>query len=345
MTSNSDRLVRRWLLWSIATILLVVVVGGATRLTESGLSITEWRPVTGVLPPMSHEGWAAAYTRYLAIPEAQSIHLGITLPEFQMLFWWEWVHRLLARLVGLVLAVPYFMLLAKGHLRPEHRWRLLSLPILAAAQGVLGWYMVSSGLGARINVSPYRLAAHLGMALLIYGICLWTVLDLGRRDSGGGWSASASVRRGFGLALVCVVTTMLSGAFVAGLDAGMMYNTFPLMGGKVVPAGYRIPDLGWRNAFENPVAAQFNHRVLAIGTAALILMLALLTRRASDSRGDRRAATAAGLAVLLQVAVGITTLLLVVPVALGVLHQATGLLVLATVVVVVHRSRRTATDG
>lgn len=345
MTSDPDRLVRRWLLWSIAAIVLVVVVGGATRLTESGLSITEWRPVTGVLPPMSHEAWVDAFTRYLAIPEAQSVHLGITLPEFQMLFWWEWVHRLLARLVGLVLAVPYFVLLLKGRLRREHRWRLLSLPILALAQGALGWYMVSSGLETRVNVSPYRLAAHLGMALLIYGICLWTYLDLGRRDTGGGWPTSAGLRRGLRAGLVCVVITMLSGAFVAGLDAGTIYNTFPLMGGKVVPTGYQMADLGWRNAFENPVAAQFNHRLLAIGTAALILMLTVLTRRANVSMALRRAATAAGLAVLLQVALGITTLLLVVPVVLGVLHQATGLLVLATMIVVVHRSRRLSAAG
>jgi len=340
MTSHSDRLVRLWLLWSIAAIVLVVVVGGATRLTESGLSITEWRPVTGVLPPMSHAAWVDAFTRYLAIPEAQSVHLGITLPKFQMLYWWEWVHRLLARLVGLVLAVPYFVLLAKGHIRPEHRWRLLLLPMLTLAQGALGWYMVSSGLETRINVSPYRLTAHLGMALLIYGIALWTALDLGRHDTGGGQPALPGPRRRFRVALVCVIITMLSGAFVAGLDAGTMYNTFPLMGGRVVPIGYHIADLGWRNAFENPIAAQFNHRVLALSTATLILILAVLTRRTNVAPALRRAVTAAGLAVILQVALGITTLLLVVPVVLGVLHQATGLLVLGTMIVVVHRSRR-----
>jgi len=163
-----DLQVRRWLFASMAAVVLTVAIGGITRLTESGLSITQWRPVSGILPPRSGAEWNDAYQRYLEIPEAQTVHRGITLGEFQSLFWWEWIHRLLARLVGLVLAVPYFVFLIRGRLRPGHRGRLLLLPVLAAAQGVLGWYMVKSGLEIRQDVSPYRLTAHLGMALVIF---------------------------------------------------------------------------------------------------------------------------------------------------------------------------------
>lgn len=344
MNPTADRSVRRWLTWALVAIVLAVVVGGATRLTESGLSITEWRPITGVIPPLSHAAWVDAYTRYLAIPEAQSVHLGITLPQFQLLFWWEWVHRLLARLVGLVLAIPYFVLLMRGRLRPNHRGRLIWLPILAAAQGALGWYMVQSGLETRINVSPYRLTAHLGMALLIFGICLWTRLDLDRENDTTTVSTKSADSEWLGVAravLLCVIITMLSGAFVAGLDAGTIYNTFPLMGDRVVPIGYRMPDLGWRNPFENPIAAQFHHRVFALGTATFLLIYVALVLRSAATPRLRRAVSRAGGAVLLQVALGITTLLLVVPVTLGVLHQATGLSVLGAMIVAVHRSRST----
>ena len=159
MNTVVDLRVRRWLLVSAGAVLLAVAIGGITRLTESGLSITEWRPVSGVLPPLTGAEWDQAYQKYLEIPEARTVHRGITLSQFQALFWWEWVHRLLARLVGLVLALPCFWFLARGHLRPGHRSRLLLLPVLAAAQGVLGWYMVKSGLEVRVDVSPYRLTA------------------------------------------------------------------------------------------------------------------------------------------------------------------------------------------
>ena len=334
--SASDRRVRRWLLASAVAVVLAVAIGGITRLTESGLSITEWRPVSGVLPPRSNADWNDAYQRYLAIPEAQTVHRGITLGQFQALFWWEWVHRLLARLVGLVLALPYFGFLVRGQIRPEHRRRLLLLPVLAAAQGVLGWYMVKSGLEVRTDVSPYRLTAHLGMALAIYAVCVWTALDL--RPSPVEAGRIPPALRGGLIAAVCLTTiTLLSGGFVAGLDAGRVYNTFPLMGGQIVPPGYLLPGIGWRNAFENPAAAQFHHRVLALGTATVLLVLAGFGRRAEVPESVRRATTTAGLAVVIQVGLGITTLLLMVPVAVGVLHQVTGLVVLTAVLVAAHR--------
>ncbi len=340
MNATSDLRVRRWLLASAAAVVLAVAIGGITRLTESGLSITEWRPVSGILPPRSNTEWSEAYQRYLAIPEAQTVHRGITLGQFQALFWWEWVHRLLARLVGLVLALPYFVLLARGHIRPAHRGRLLLLPLLAAAQGALGWYMVKSGLQVRLDVSPYRLTAHLGMALVIYIICVWTALDLrGPRSEAG---TTPRQLRGWLIAAVCLtIITMLSGGFVAGLDAGRVYNTFPLMGGRLVPPGYTLPGAGWRNAFENPAAAQFHHRVLALVTAVLLLVLAAIGRRPQLPARLRRATTAAGLIVLVQAGLGITTLLLKVPVALGVIHQVTALALLTAVLVAAHPLKAT----
>ena len=340
MNATSDLRVRRWLLASAAAVVLAVAIGGITRLTESGLSITEWRPVSGILPPRSSTEWFEAYQRYLAIPEAQTVHRGITLGQFQALFWWEWVHRLLARLVGLILALPYFVLLARGDLRSAHRGRLLLLPLLAAAQGALGWYMVKSGLQVRLDVSPYRLTAHLGMALVIYIICVWTALDLRapQREAG----RTPRQLRGWLIAAVCLtIITMLSGGFVAGLDAGRVYNTVPLMGGQLVPPGYTLPGTGWRNAFENPAAAQFHHRVLALVTAVLLLVLAAIGRRPQLPARLRRATTAAGLIVLVQAGLGITTLLLKVPVALGVIHQVTALALLTAVLAAAHPLKAT----
>ncbi|MEQ1689700.1 MAG: COX15/CtaA family protein [Gemmatimonas sp.] len=337
MNTLSDTRVRRWLLISAAAVVLAVAIGGITRLTESGLSITEWRPVSGILPPMSNAEWNEAYAGYLAIPEARTVHRGITLNQFQALFWWEWVHRLLARLVGLVLAVPYFWLLARGQIRPAHRGRLLLLPILAAAQGVLGWYMVKSGLEIRTDVSPYRLTAHLGMALIIYIVCVWTALELGGRASTPHRTPHA-LRQWIVVGLVLTITTVLSGGFVAGLDAGKIFNTFPLMGGQVVPTGYLVPDAGWRNAFENPVAAQFHHRVLALTTATLLLVLTAVARRASVHPRLQQATNAVGFMVLLQLTLGIITLLLGVPIVVGVLHQVTALAVLTSLLVATHRA-------
>lgn len=338
---TSDTSVRRWLLVSAAAVVLAVAIGGITRLTESGLSITEWRPVSGILPPMSSADWNEAYTGYLAIPEAQTVHRGITLGQFQALFWWEWVHRLLARLVGLILAVPFFVLLARGRIRKAHRGRLLLLPVLAAAQGTLGWYMVKSGLEVRTDVSPYRLTAHLGMALVIFVVCIWTALELGPAapvTAPVTARTPAAFRRWVRAGLLLTIITLLSGGFVAGLDAGKVYNTFPLMGGQVVPPGYLTADAGWLNAFENPIAAQFHHRVLALSTATLLLVLAAVARRTPVSAPLRRATDATGFVVLLQLALGITTLLLSVPIALGVLHQVTGLAVLTGMLVATYRA-------
>jgi len=327
---------------SAGAVVLAVAIGGITRLTESGLSITEWRPVSGILPPTTSAEWERVYNGYLAIPEAQTVHVGITMHQFKALFWWEWVHRILARVVGLVLAVPYLVLLAGGHIRKSLRGRLALLPVLAAAQGVLGWYMVKSGLEVRTDVSPYRLTAHLGVALIIYVVCIWTAMDLSPRRVEN-IPAQPSLQRGLLFGLTLTLVTVLSGGFVAGLDAGKILNSFPLMGGQVVPPGYFTDGLGWRNAFENPIAAQFHHRVLALTTATHLLVLAARARRAVVSARVQQAIRAAGLIVVVQVVLGITTLLMSVPVTIGVLHQVTALAVLTAMLVAVHRAQRVPT--
>jgi cytochrome c oxidase assembly protein subunit 15 len=336
VSAPADVSVRRWLIASAAAVLLAVAVGGITRLTESGLSITEWRPVSGILPPRGAAEWGQAYRDYLAIPEARTVHRGITLDQFRHLYWWEWVHRLLARGVGLILALPYFVLLAQRKIRPEHRRRLLLLPLLAASQGALGWYMVQSGLTQRVDVSPYRLTAHLGLALAIYGVAVWTALDLRAAGRPIEDRTPAGLRSGLRTGVALTILTILSGGFVAGLDAGRIFNTFPLMGGRVVPPGYWMSGLGWLNGFENPVAAQFHHRVLALITAAALLGLAAAALRSGRTVPLRRAARFMAAAVIVQIALGIATLLAAVPVGLGVLHQIAGVGVLTAALIAAH---------
>jgi cytochrome c oxidase assembly protein subunit 15 len=306
-------MVRWWMVASAMCVVLTLVVGGVTRLTESGLSITEWKPVSGVLPPLSDAAWNDAYQRYLQIPEAQTVHRGISLGEFKTLFWWEWLHRLVARLAGLVIALPYLVLLLTGRVPRSHRWQLLSLPILTAAQGALGWYMVKSGLAERTDVSQYRLVAHLGLALCIYVIAVRTALVIGTPASSG---TRAGSNRGALTVALLAFATILSGGFVAGLDAGHIYNSFPMMGDGLIPPGYAQLVPLWRNWFENPAAVQFNHRVLAIAT----LVVACLTWARERQRAPR-AWNAILAAAFVQVALGIGTLLLEVPVPVAALHQ------------------------
>ena len=343
VTAAADRAVFRWLVVCAVAVALAVAVGGITRLTESGLSITEWKPVSGVLPPLSAQEWNNAYARYLEIPEAQTVHRGITMDAFQRLFWWEWTHRMLARGVGLVLAVPFFVLLLRRRIRPGMRLRLMNLPLLAALQGGMGWYMVQSGLSGRTSVSPYRLVAHLAVALVIFGIAVWSASELIPSPREAVDSSGSKVRRRRQTGVVIVLAalaflTILSGGFVAGLDAGKVFNTFPLMEGRLVPVGYGGIE-GWRNAFENPIAAQFHHRVLACATVILVCCAGVAAFRRSWPRDVRRGLGTAACIALYQVALGITTLVLSVPVTLAVLHQLTGLALLATLLIVGQRSR------
>ncbi len=334
-TVRADLPLQRWLVTCIVAVLLVVMVGGITRLTESGLSITEWRPVSGVLPPVTAQEWEAAFAAFQRIPQAETTHRGITLQGFKLIFWWEWFHRLLARGVGLVFAIPFLVLLWRGGIPNRLRSRLALLPLLTLAQGVLGWYMVQSGLTVRSSVSAYRLTAHLALALGILVVALWTLADLRPRvreraaPTAWRWSLLAVV----GLLAI----TVLSGGFVAGLRAGKIFNTFPLMDGALVPPGYGQLTPWWRDAFENPAAVQFHHRLLALGTGCAVLVMSWRASSGSLGADAVRSIRIMGIVVLLQVALGIATLLLAVPVLLGVLHQLTGVLALSAGVLALHR--------
>src|SRR5688572_30287598 len=304
VTPHSEKILRRWLIVTAFSVVATIVVGGATRLTESGLSITEWKPVTGVVPPISAEAWQAAYQQYLQIPEAQTVHAGITLAQFQSLYWWEWAHRIAGRVVGIVVLLPFLWFWRRRWIPPELFPRLVSLPLLVGAQGALGWYMVRSGLADRTSVSPYRLVAHLSLALLIFGIAVWTAAVLGRRGTGR-VPAPNHVRPVVFCLTAAVVLTIMSGGFVAGLDAGRIFNEFPLMGGQLVPAGYDA-GLGVRNLFENPIAAQFNHRLLA-GLLALSIWGVWLVSETGWAPNLRRWMRLAAAVALVQVGLGIAT--------------------------------------
>jgi cytochrome c oxidase assembly protein subunit 15 len=333
------RALRRWLFASIVAVFLAVAIGGITRLTESGLSITEWKPVSGALPPSDNAAWQVEYEKFLQIPQASTTHAGITLGKFKWIFWWEWFHRNVARTVGLVFAIPWLLFMAQGRIPRALRLRLAALPFLTLAQGALGWYMVQSGLVERSSVSAYRLTAHLGLALGILAVCVWTYSELRTPTDAGDQRQTPRTWQGglLGMSLMLGIT-VLSGGFVAGLRAGRIFNEFPLMGGQIVPAGYGQLSPWWANAFENPIAAQFHHRTLAIVATLLALTLAWRVGRAGVAPHVARAVHALGAVVTVQLLLGVTTLLLAVPLPLGVLHQFTGVLALTAVLVATQRA-------
>ena len=341
MPNTHLRPVGLWLAIWAAMVLLTVVLGGITRLTESGLSITEWRPVSGILPPLSAADWEAEFSRYRQIPEYRLQNAAITLAGFKRIYLVEYVHRLWARLVGLAFAVPFLVFLARRMLDGPLARRLALLLALLALQGAMGWYMVRSGLTLRTDVSQYRLAAHLGLALVIYVITVWTAADLlggGRSDGrtgGQAQSPNAALRWWLSGFTVYVFLTILSGAFVAGLDAGKAWNTFPLMGGRVVPPGYGALAPWYLNLFENPVAVQFHHRLLGIGVLLGAIALAAVGLRSAPPF-TRRALAALVLLAVAQAGLGVTTLLLAAPVGVAALHQAGAVLVLTAAVLALH---------
>jgi heme a synthase len=344
--TNGDRAIALWLFACCAMIFLMVVIGGITRLTESGLSITEWQPVTGVLPPMSEAQWTAEFEKYKAIPQYRAIHADMTLGQFKYIFFWEYLHRLWGRLIGLAFAAPFAYFLLRGRVSRRLAPRLALLFLLGGLQGALGWYMVESGLSERIEVSQYRLAAHLAAAALIYAAMLWVALDLLWPDREAARDLRQKrLRGGIGLVLAFVSLTLVAGAFVAGLRAGYIYNTFPLMGDRLVPAEYDVLSPWWRNWFENAAAVQFNHRLLAEITAGEVAGLWLMSLRLDLAPRARAAVNGLFAIALLQLALGISTLLLVVPLPLAVAHQAGAMLLLTAAVVAFHALRPPRVDG
>lgn len=314
----------------------MVLVGGATRLTESGLSIVEWRPVTGTIPPLSQADWEAAFKQYQAIPQYKAINQGMSLEDFKTIYWWEWAHRFLGRLIGAAFLLPFLWLLWRGAISPGMRPRLWGIFALGAFQGAVGWWMVASGLADRITVSPYRLAFHLTLACVIYAAVVWTVRTLARV----GFSDAPPRLRRTALALIGLIFLQIYvGALVAGVDAGFVYNTWPLIDGTLVPAADKLFALSpaWRNFFENDLTVQFVHRLLAYTLVLVIFAHAADVLRTTREAGTRGFALALAVLATLQAALGIATLLLVVPISLALAHQA-GALVLLTVAVM-HATR------
>jgi heme a synthase len=334
--ASPTRAVKWWLFGVAALIAIMVLVGGATRLTESGLSIVEWKPVTGALPPLNGEQWAAAFDAYKTIPQYRELNAGMSLAEFKTIFWWEWSHRLLGRVIGVAYLLPFLWFLWRGVLSADLRRRLWLIFGLGALQGAVGWWMVASGLSQRVEVSQYRLATHLVLALLIYAGIVWTLRRLARRPS---WVASSRLKI-TGVALVALTFVQLYlGALVAGLRAGKVYNTWPDIDGALIPSAARLlfEQPWWRNLFDNALTVQFEHRMTAYALFALGVVHALDAVRSRAAPAVVNGALGLAAAIILQATLGILTLLNEVPTSLALAHQAVAIAVLTLAVIQAER--------
>ena len=327
MNSSDRRAVAAWLLLCAAMAFAMVVVGGVTRLTHSGLPIVEWQPLVGALPPLSRAGWEALFAKYQQTPEFRLVNFGMDLEGFKSIFWWEYFHRLLGRLIGLVFLLPFLWFLVRGKLERRLAWLLGGVFLLGALQGALGWYMVKSGLVDDPRVSHFRLTAHLGMALAIFAAEIWLALDLlaarGRPPA-----------RLAGAIALLVFVMALSGGFVAGLRAGKAYNTFPMMNGHWVPPEILLLEPWWQNLLYNMATVQFVHRAF-FWLLAVLVPLAWWRARATPAGAAANLLLAA---FVLQAALGVATLLAAVPVALGAAHQGGAVLLLGAALWFTHQS-------
>lgn len=323
---------RLWLTSMAALVFAMVVVGGATRLTGSGLSITEWQPLVGTLPPLSDAAWLEAFHKYQQIPQYQTLNKGMSLGAFKGIFWWEWSHRQLGRVIGLAFLIPFLFFLVRGRVKGVLAWNLGGLFALGGLQGALGWYMVASGLSVRTDVSQYRLAAHLLLASALFAALIWTALDVARgshrhihlKTLATGSTVWAAV------VLLAIFFQIGAGALVAGLKAGLAYNTWPLMDGHLVPSDLLILHPTWVNLFENSATVQFDHRMFAYALTALIVWHVIRVVRSADDDRQRTSAVCLIAILVAQVALGIWTLVSQVPLSLALAHQATAMMLLAT---------------
>ncbi|WP_282045744.1 COX15/CtaA family protein [Roseibium album] len=328
---RSRAMIRWWLYFVCLLILVMVVVGGATRLTESGLSITEWKPIHGVIPPLSEVEWEEELEKYRQIPEYQLINKGMSLDEFKFIFWWEWGHRLLGRFIGVAFFVPMVVFWAAGRVEPWLKPRLLTALALGGLQGFVGWWMVASGLVDRVDVSQYRLAAHLTLALIIFAYLFWLARRLSPlKDPVPGEQTRLGVLSKLVLGVVFV--QIFLGGLVAGLNAGLTFNTWPLMDGQLVPGGLLMMKPVWLNFFENVLTVQFQHRITAYLLVALGLWLTWATFKASHRKELRRAGAHIGAFIFLQAVFGVLTLVWHVPLSVALVHQGFAVIVLAAAV-------------
>ncbi len=330
--ASSPKAARRislWLLIMCGIVAAMVIVGGATRLTDSGLSITEWRPVTGAIPPLSEEHWLKEFEKYKTIPEYEHVNYGMSLAAFKSIYWWEWGHRLLGRVIGVAFFIPMVVFIATKQARNPLTLKLIGLFLLGGLQGALGWWMVSSGLTDRVDVSQYRLAAHLSLAVVLFALMFWLALDLWptRRFETPKWLRIGAFALAGG-----VFAQIMLGAFVAGLRAGRTFNTWPLMDGKFVPDGYFAGAPGLNDLFETMAAVQFNHRIGAYALAAGAIWFYLAARKTALESRARLVLAAVGF----QIVLGVWTVLAATPISLGLAHQAGALLVFSAALFTAH---------
>ncbi len=329
----SDKQIAIWLFLVAALVFVMIIVGGLTRLTDSGLSITEWRPVTGVIPPLSESAWAEEFALYQQTAEFQIQNYAMTMAEFKVIYWWEWGHRFLGRLIGAAFAIPLLVFALARRLRPWLTPRLLVLLALGGLQGFIGWWMVASGLTDRLDVSHYRLAVHLGLAFILFGALIWTGLDAWNGERAAlRWSPIAIFA---GLFAAFTFVQVILGAFVAGLDAGRIYTDWPLMNGGFLPPAYAEGDVSWATALEDRGAVQFHHRLGGYLLALMaIVFVATAWRQAADARGFL---VAVGGLTAAQVVLGVATLMQAAPLALSASHQALAAILLGVAVAAARR--------
>jgi cytochrome c oxidase assembly protein subunit 15 len=341
--STHDRRIAAWLFVCCFMVYAMVILGGVTRLTGSGLSMVEWDPIFGILPPLEQASWDETFRLYQQSPEYQKINIGMDLEGFKRIYWFEYSHRLLGRTIGTVFLLPFLFFLTRGWIRRPLVPKLVTMFVLGGLQGLLGWFMVKSGLIDNPHVSQYRLTAHLGLAILIYAYMFYVALGLwlGKRRPA---NTPAGLRHATTLLAVLVFITILSGGFVAGLKAGFAYNTFPLMNGHWVPEAIFMQTPLWRNFFENVATVQFEHRLLATLVFSSVILLWVAARRYSLPATVTTGLHLMLAAAVLQVSLGISTLLLHVPVALAAAHQAGALLLFTIALYTQQRMSHSAAD-
>ncbi len=335
VTAN-NRAIAVWLLIVCALVYVMVVLGGVTRLTGSGLSIVDWKPVTGILPPIGEQAWLEEFAKYQQSPEFQKVNSQMDVHGFKSIFWLEYLHRLLGRTIGLVFLLPFLYFVSRGYIAAKETPKYAVMFVLGGLQGLLGWYMVKSGLVHDPHVSQYRLTAHLLAAFAVYSYMFWVAMNL---------LFPGEVKKhewyGKSLALTAlIITTVISGGFVAGLKAGKIYNTFPMMGENWIPPGLTSMQPLWRNLFDNTTTVQFDHRILAITTFVLIILFWFRIRKTEMSRRAAVAVNALLHTATLQIVLGISTLLLAVPIFLGAAHQAIAMLLFTIALFLTHSLRR-----
>jgi len=340
--SSHDQHISHWLLLCLSLIFVMVILGGVTRLTGSGLSMVNWHPIHGMIPPLTSGQWLEEFGNYQQSPEYQKINRDMNVDEFKSIFWFEYTHRMMGRLIGLVFLLPFLFFWWQNKIRPGLTPRLIIMFLLGGLQGLLGWYMVKSGLAANPHVSQYRLTAHLLSAILIYGFILWTILDLKQSlPYQKIHQSTVAAWRKISLGLITLLLiTIVSGGFVAGLKAGVIFNTFPLMGGEWIPEGVAALSPWYLNLSENKVTVQFGHRLLAMTTGLMLFVWYIRGRIEFENPVLKRSFKLVGMMVLIQLLLGVSTLLMQVPVWLGAMHQAGALLLFSAMLINVHSLTR-----